>query len=122
MLQLLNCEFQDINNHILKRNNHTRSMINTNSGECRTFNYYKRNQRTPIDSIETTCQRRNVIDMKIISIFSLSQLFELIHRGVRVLHLVRDPRSNWVSQMKILSDHMLRSYGTVVEFAWNSLP
>ena len=75
-----------------------------------------------ITKFEEKCIRRDFKTMKIISLFSLSNLFELIERGVKVVHLVRDPRSNWLSQMKLMSQRLRVQMTRIQDFINISLP
>ena len=98
------------------------SLLNTTNVECRLFMETQRIKHQNITKFEETCERRDFAAMKIISLFSLSHLFELIQRGVKVVHLVRDPRSNWLSQMKLMSQRLKVPMTSLWYFISTSLP
>ena len=58
-------------------------------------------QKTMLSDLERKCRQYTNVGAKLISLSSLRTLFNLIEDGVRVIHLVRDPRSTWLSRAKI---------------------
>ena len=50
---------------------------------------------------EEECRKHEFTGTKVIAVPEVSSLFKFIQNGVKVIHLIRDPRSNWVSQMNI---------------------
>ena len=120
--QLLNCEFRKINKEVFLKSGFKTSLLNTTNSECRMFMPTERIKHQNITKFEEQCARRDFTGMKIISVFSLSNLFELIKRGVKVIHLVRDPRSNWLSQMKLLTQKLEVSMTSLYDFISGSLP
>ena len=125
--EMLNCKFQQIDQKIMDYNKSSKSLTELPDVVCRLFpEEYKRHRRrdeTQTETAEKVCENYAYRGMKVIALFSISTLFDLMKTGVKVIHLVRDPRSNWLSQMQILE----RQFGTssshgVMHFINNNLP
>ena len=127
MKDMLNCKFQQINQKIMDYNKSSKSLTELPGVVCRLFpEEYKRHRSKDgrhIQTVEKACGNYAYRGMKVIALFSISTLFELMKTGVKVIHLVRDPRSNWLSQMQILE----REFGfstnhRLMHFVNNNLP
>ena len=118
MQQLLNCDLQDVNNEVLRKSTNRMSLINTDDVTCRVFP----RRGVSIKRYQEICNDRGFTAVKVISVFSLSQLLELIQSGVKVLHLVRDPRSNWLSQMNLLAYKTDVAKGPLWKYLFESIP
>ena len=70
------------------------------SWKCRIFSHNNQWCKS-IKTLESTCKRHKYTGAKIISLFSIETLTDLLKQGVKVIHLVRDPRSTWLSRAKI---------------------
>ena len=57
--------------------------------------------RPSLTSLEGACVKHKYVGAKIISMTSMRGLVDLLASNVKVIHLVRDPRSAWLSRAKL---------------------
>ena len=95
--QILDCKLESLNKEFLRYSKYHQSMLNATYVKCGLFPY-----KYNITQIEHQCRAKKFVIVKVIGISSLSHIFDLIKNGVKVLHLIRDPRSNWMSQIKYI--------------------
>ncbi len=70
--------------------------------KCRIFDPRHHDCKSkPLSDFEAKCEARKYTGAKIISLPSNQALFDLLENGVKVIHLVRDPRSTWLSRTKV---------------------
>ena len=96
--EILNCRFQGIIDEAMELYgiNVTRNIIR------RAFD--KISQRIPLKSVKHTeeyCSKHKHVLAKVISIHNLTNLLPLMNEGVKVINLVRDPRSTFASRCKL---------------------
>ena len=75
----------------------------------------------PITLLENRCKLNEYAGAKIISLSPLSSLFDLMKQGVKVIHLVRDPRSAWLSRPKITATRIDKEWDDYVKFVQGQL-
>ena len=70
--------------------------------KCRIFSDNNENcKKAMLSELEKKCGQYGNVGAKLISLTSLTSLFDLMTEGVKIIHLVRDPRSTWLSRAKI---------------------
>ena len=115
--QFLDCRFEALNNEMLKNSEYHESMLNATLGKCGLFHYVG-----TIAKLEHYCRSRKFVVAKVIGISSLSDILHSIENGVKVLHLIRDPRSNWMSQIKYIFGGLKYDTQGILRFIKTTLP
>ncbi len=68
---------------------------------CAEMNKSKMAQCRKIQFLEEQCARSKYVSAKVISLFNILNLEPLVRENVKVIHLVRDPRSAFASRTKL---------------------
>ena len=101
----LSCKFHDLWHAGLINPLHTNSSL---PGWKRKIFCYKYDEndncaRAPISEIERNCSEYNALATKIISVPYIHMLVPLIEQGVKIIHLVRDPRGVESSRLRVMA-------------------
>ena len=102
---LLNCSFLDYIDKSTSLSIEGLELYFTN-WKCRIFYHNDKNCKSILlGQLENNCRYHKYTGAKIISMNSVAALFDLVKQGIKVIHLVRDPRSKWLSRAKITAAH-----------------
>ena len=75
----------------------------------------------PLGHLEDRCKQRKYSGAKITALYLMSSLLNLIKQGVKVIHLVRDPRSAWLSRAKFHAIHLHKSWDEYLKYVQDHL-
>ncbi len=60
-------------------------------------------------ALQTNCLKKKYTVVKIIRMGSMVGLQDIMKNDVKVLHLVRDPRSQWLSRIKVIAEEQKKN-------------